>query len=192
MDLPNNPRSGDTYGTDMSDIWIFGYGSLIWRPDLDYIEQRVARVDGWTRKFWQGSHDHRGVPQAPGRVATLIPQADGVCEGVAYLIGPAVAQASFEMLDYREKNGFERHDVPLIFSDGSATNGVVYIAGKGNVAYLGPAPIDEMVQQIRTSVGPSGANISYLLELASALRRLGIHDEHVFELERLTQVTDSS
>lgn len=168
----------------MTDVWIFGYGSLIWRPELEYIEQRTARVDGWIRRFWQGSHDHRGLPESPGRVVTLVPEAQGSCTGVAYLIAAEVARASFARLDHREKNGFERHNVSLNFSDGASAAGVVYIAAQGNEAYLGPASVSDIAHQIRTSVGPSGPNLSYLLELAEALRRLGIEDEHVFELEQ--------
>ena len=65
-------------------MWIFGYGSLIWRPDFDWIEAAPASIEGWERRFWQGSHDHRGVPDAPGRVVTLIPQANAYCDGMAH------------------------------------------------------------------------------------------------------------
>lgn len=169
----------------MSSVWVFGYGSLIWRPGIAFRERRVARVRGWKRRFWQGSHDHRGVPHAPGRVVTLIPDPRASCEGMAYLIDGAVAKATFAGLDYREKNGYERHDVRLEFRDGAACDGVVYIAPIGNHAYLGPAPDAEMVEQIRNSAGPSGANIEYLQELAAVLRELEIDDHHVFRLERL-------
>ena len=88
------------------DVWVFGYGSLIWRPDLPFKEQRVASINGWVRRFWQGSHDHRGLPHAPGRVVTLIPCATGTCGGMAYLIESTVAKEIFVKLDYREKNFF--------------------------------------------------------------------------------------
>ena len=169
----------------MSDLWVFGYGSLIWRPDIPFHDRRVARVRGWKRRFWQGSHDHRGVPDAPGRVVTLVPDADASCEGMAYRIDASTADSTFAGLDHREKNGYERHDVRLEFRDGSACDGVVYIAPAGNFAYLGPAPDTEMVGQIRRSTGPSGANIDYLLDLAAALRTLEIDDPHVRRLERL-------
>ena len=77
------------------------------------------------------------------------------------------------------------HDVRLEFRTGDARDGVVYIAPAGNHAYLGPAPEAEMVEQIRRSAGPSGANIDYLRALATVLRELEIDDPHVFELERL-------
>ena len=165
------------------DTWLFGYGSLIWRPDITFIERRLARAKGWTRRFWQGSHDHRGVPDAPGRVVTMIPERDSVCEGMAYRIEPAVMEETFTKLDHREKNGYERHDLELVFYDGTSVRGVVYVARRDNFAYLGPAPFEQMVEQIRVSQGPSGANSEYLLELAGAFREHGIEDTHVFELE---------
>ena len=173
-----------------SDLWVFGYGSLIWRPDIAYRERRIARVRGWKRRFWQGSHDHRGVPHAPGRVVTLVPDANASCEGMAYLVGGEVVESTFEGLDHREKNGYERHDVRLEFRDGLASGGVVYIAPAGNHAWLGPAPENEMAEQIRRCAGPSGTNMEYLRELAAALRELGIDDSHVFWLERLALSAD--
>ena len=165
-------------------LWLFGYGSLIWRPDIDYLDRRVARVRGWTRRFWQGSHDHRGLPHDPGRVVTLIPDADSHCDGMAYLVDQGTAEQTFIGLDHREKNGYERHQVVLEFSEFSETSeGLVYIAPIGNHAYLGPAPLTDMARQISRSSGPSGRNRDYLLELADALRALDAHDSHVFELE---------
>ena len=176
----------------MTGVWVFGYGSLIWRPDIAYRERRIARVRGWMRRFWQGSHDHRGVPHAPGRVVTLVPEPRESCEGMAYLIDGSVAESTFAGLDHREKNGYERHEVQLEFRGGGACDGVVYIAAIGNHAYLGPAPDAEMVEQIRRSVGPSGANIDYLRDLAAALRMLEIDDPHVFGLERLATGTQEA
>ncbi len=164
-------------------VWLFGYGSLIWKADFDYLERRPAAIRGWTRRFWQGSHDHRGTPEAPGRVLTLAEQADAVCHGMAYRIAPRV----FEPLDIREKNGYLRVVTRMDFMD-SATpataEGVVYLAGADNAAYLGPASEAEIARQIAASHGPSGPNRDYLLNLAQALRELGWDDAHVFALER--------
>ena len=66
-------------------VWLFGYGSLIYKADFPYLERRPASIADWTRRFWQGSHDHRGTPEAPGRVVTIIPEAGAVCHGMAYL-----------------------------------------------------------------------------------------------------------
>lgn len=164
-------------------IWLFGYGSLIWRPDFAYISRQVAWVDGWSRRFWQGSHDHRGVPEAPGRVVTLIPAADEKCGGMAYEISLEQAGEIFDQLDYREKNGYERHTAPLYFDELDTVNGVFYIAAENNPAFLGPASIESIAAQIKQSSGPSGSNEEYLYELASALRQYKIEDEHVFLIE---------
>ncbi len=184
-------------------LWLFGYGSLIWRPDIEFIERRAARIRGWSRRFWQGSHDHRGLPHAPGRVVTLIQEARSSCDGMAYLVDQTVADKTFSQLDHREKNGYERHQVNVEFLaqdetltetgviSPSAAEGVVYIAPVNNFAYLGPAPIEQMATQIHGSVGPSGRNIDYLLELADALRELEVDDAHVFELEAAVQEIES-
>ncbi|MCP5150597.1 MAG: gamma-glutamylcyclotransferase [Ectothiorhodospiraceae bacterium] len=172
------------------DVWVFGYGSLIWRPDFPFREARPARVHGWVRRFWQGSHDHRGLPHAPGRVVTLVPEPDGICDGMAYRIAREVVVETFERLDHREKNGYERHPVQLVFRDGPDSDGIVYIAPRDNHAFLGPAPLGAMVAQIRACAGPSGTNLDYLLRLAASLREMQADDPHVFELERaVTEAT---
>ncbi len=94
-------------------IWLFGYGSLIWKADFPYLERRPAHIHGWVRRFWQGSHDHRGTPEAPGRVVTLVREPGAVCHGMAYRITPEVLAP----LDVREKNGYLREVTTLCFDD---------------------------------------------------------------------------
>lgn len=161
-------------------VWLFGYGSLIYKVDFEYLERKPARIDHWVRRFWQGSHDHRGTPSAPGRVATLIEQPGASCLGMAYKVSPEV----FGHLDHREKNGYLRFETPLHFADGTEAKGLVYIATEENVAFLGPASEAEIAKHIAQSKGPSGPNDEYLLELAKALRKLNADDDHVFEIER--------
>ena len=177
----------------MSSVWLFGYGSLIWRPDFTYNRSRVAWVDGWVRRFWEGSHDHRGIPEAPGRVVTLIPALGQRCGGLAYEIDVKQAEEIFAALDYREKNGYERQYAPcLLVEENRTVECMFYIATTSNTAFLGPAPAADMAAHINTSVGPSGSNRDYLLQLAAALRKLDLHDEHVFELEREVLALDQS
>jgi len=163
--------------------WVFGYGSLIWRADFPWLTRQPATLAGWARRFWQGSHDHRGVPDAPGRVVTLVPAPDETCVGVAYRVESSV----FHHLDHREKNGYERVVVRLALSDGEDVDGVVYVAPIDNFAFLGDAPLGEMARQIQSSEGPSGRNVDYLLRLAQALRQLRADDPHVFALEAAVQ-----
>ena len=169
---------GGTFLSNAGPVWVFGYGSLIWRADFAFAQRRRASIDGFVRRFWQGSHDHRGTPSAPGRVVTLVPEVGARCIGVAYLVDHAV----FEHLDHREKNGYRRDDVELTFEDGRSA-GVVYVADQRNPAFLGNASLDAIARQIAESRGPSGHNAEYLYELARALRDLDVQDRHVFELE---------
>ncbi|MEP5763159.1 MAG: gamma-glutamylcyclotransferase [Halieaceae bacterium] len=161
--------------------WVFGYGSLIYKADFPYTERLAAHIDGWERRFWQGSHDHRGTPAAPGRVVTLVAATGVRCGGMAYCISEEV----FEHLDHREKNGYQRIDTPMQLVDGRLVAATVYIADEDNHAFLGPDSLPAMAEQIRRSHGPSGANREYLLKLARSLRTLDIVDEHVFALEEL-------
>ncbi len=160
-------------------VWLFGYGSLIYKADFPFIERRPASIANWTRRFWQGSHDHRGTEAAPGRVATIVPAHGAVCDGMAYLVTPEV----FVHLDHREKNGYLRLATDITFEDGSQVEGLVYIATADNEAFLGAASELAIAQHIAGAAGPSGPNSEYLIHLAAALRALGKDDAHVFAIE---------
>ncbi len=169
-----------------SGSWIFGYGSLIWRPDFEAVEARPARVVGWRREFWQASPDHRGTPQAPGRVVTLVEDAAAFCVGRAYRVEQAVLKGIVAALEVRECAGYQQHSQAL-FDPASGevfAQGLLYIAGPSNPNFLGPAPQADMLQQIRGASGQSGSNIQYVLRLADALRELGVRDDPVFALAK--------
>ena len=163
---------------------MFGYGSLLWRPDFAHEERAPGFVRGFARRFWQGSPDHRGAPDAPGRVVTLVQEPGAVCFGVGYRVDPATWDAVLHALDERESGGFERLEVELVFSDETRppVPSLVYVAPAGNPNFLGPDALPTMVEQIRAARGQSGANAEYVLRLADALRALGAEDEHVFDL----------
>lgn len=172
-------RNNDQLPDDGRPVWLFGYGSLIYKAGFDYIETRTATIQGWKRRFWQGSHDHRGTPMDPGRVATLIADDSASCTGLAYRVTPDV----FEQLDVREKNGYLRLIRPLRLADGGEVEGLVYIATEDNAAYLGPASEAAIAHHVWGSSGPSGPNSEYVLELARALKAMNVDDPHVFAIE---------
>lgn len=168
-------------------MWIFAYGSLIFRPGFAYLERRRAFVGGFVRRLYQGSPDHRGVPGAPGRVATILPEAGAWCGGAAYRVDPAEAGAILAYLDHREQAGFARaalalHDAP---SAAPFAEGTTWLAGADNPHFLGPLPEEAIAAEVCARRGPSGENADYVLGLADALSALGIDDAHVAAVARL-------
>lgn len=172
----NRNRHGPELGDE---LWLFGYGSLIFKADFPFTERLPASIQGWSRRFWQGSHDHRGTADAPGRVVTLVEDPGATCHGMAY----RVAGDTLSHLDMREKNGYLRFITPLSFESGGTAPGLVYIATRDNAAWLGPASMAQMAAHIHQSAGPSGPNRDYLLALAAALREMAVEDDHVHALE---------
>jgi len=175
-------------------VYIFGYGSLIWRPGFPYLRKFDGYIRGWARYFWQGSTDHRGTPEAPGRVVTLVKDAHGAAQsetwGTVYCVPEEEAEVILKNLDYREKGGYTREDVDVYIrgqTEPVVQKAILYIATQRNVNFIGETPVQLIAEQIYKCVGPSGPNIDYLLNLADSMRRMNVHDEHVFELEQIVR-----
>jgi len=120
-------------------LWVFGYGSLIWRPTMEFAVAHRAKAQHWARRFWQGSHDHRGTVDAPGRVLTLVPMADALCEGRVFGIASEHIERTLIDLDYREKNGYKRQNLVVHTEELGDVEALTYIAPENNVAWLGDA-----------------------------------------------------
>lgn len=171
--------------------WLFGYGSLIFRPAIPFVERRPARVRGWTRRFWQWSTDHRGEPWRPGRVVTLVPALEDCCWGMAYRLDESDAETILADLDIRERGGYVRMEIELELRDPAeqasdvspaspqVVTGLTYQAWPGNRNYAGPAPLAEIAAQVLEATGPSGTNADYVRALHAALNALGLEDPHV-------------
>jgi cation transport protein ChaC len=168
-------------------LWIFGYGSLIFRPDFPFMDRHEGYIEGWSRRFWQASIDHRGTPELPGRVVTLIASAGERCWGVAYCVAEADSAEVLSRLDHRERGGYQRRN--LAFHPqrpaAAAFPVVVYVADEVNPHYVGPEDTARSAAQVHAAHGPSGANRDYVLQLADALLAMGADDPHVFELAHI-------
>ncbi len=166
-------------------LWVFGYGSIIWRPAMAYQVAYLATVSGWARRFWQGSHDHRGTVDKPGRVLTLVPQEGEICEGRVFGIAKEHVDQTLSDLDYREKNGYQRQQLSVQTKEQGVISALTYIAPINNLAWLGDDSNQAIATQIQHASGPSGSNRDYVLSLHEALVENGIHDEHINNIAAL-------
>lgn len=169
------------------DLWVFGYASLIYKVDFTYQERAPANIHGYERRLWQGSSDHRGTPENPGRVATLIPSSGAPCFGMAYRVTPEV----FDHLDHREKNGYLREEIDITLLTNKVVRGLVYMATPDNQAFLGDTSIERIAADILASAGPSGKNKDYVYDLAASLRAYGVNDPHIFAVENALRKLES-
>jgi cation transport protein ChaC len=182
-------------------LWIFGYGSLCWRPDFAHEEVMVGRVRGYGRYFAQRSMDHRGTPEKPGLVCTLLSDSElttlgvraasdapSTCVGKCYRVGKQDVASVLSNLDFREKGGYSRAVVDVTPSDGSApVQALLYTGNSANPNFT-PEPLEDLTgaaETIATAVGPSGPNIVYLESLARWLAEVHESDDHVETLMRL-------
>lgn len=170
-----------------SELWIFGYGSLIFRPGFAFAERVVGRVVGYERRFWQASVDHRGTPESPGRVVTLIEVEGGECWGVAYRVREEDRAEVLRVLEVREKGGYSLVSLPFERrGKGRGPAAVqVYFGHLNNPLFVGPEEEVDIASIIRNSQGPSGHNVEYVLRLAEALMEMDVTDPHVLRLANL-------
>jgi glutathione-specific gamma-glutamylcyclotransferase len=162
----------------MTDLWIFGYGSLMWRPGFAYEEAVAARLTGYRRCFCIYSVNHRGTPARPGLVLGL--DSGGVCDGVAYRIAAQDARSTAEYLRIREQvNGVYREAHLPVTLDGPQHREVLaqaYIVERAHPSYTGPLSLRTQAQLIRGARGISGANLDYLINTLAHLDTLGIDE----------------
>lgn len=172
-------------------MWVFGYGSLIWKADFPYERKVVGYIKGYVRRFYQKSTDHRGVPSRPGRVVTLLASNNEEDEvwGCAYEIASENIESVTQHLDYRETN-YERKDVlfhPVNHSkiEEKPFHLFIYIGHKYNPNFAGYEDIETIAGHIAECAGNSGHNTEYLYNLAAAMRTIApkVYDQHLYELE---------
>nr|CCC91428.1 conserved hypothetical protein [Trypanosoma congolense IL3000] len=175
-------------------IFVFGYGSILWKQQFEYVRALPACIRGHRRVFYQGSTDHRGVPGKPGRVVTLLRNNDPEewVGGVAFELPSDLDKREkiLAQLDDRERGGYEREEVDLYDLEKREklqlpANAlcICYRATEENAEYLGEATEEAIAEQILDCTGMSGPNSEYLFNLAESLRKLGTVDKHVFAIE---------
>lgn len=169
----------------MSDLWIFGYGSLMWRPGFAFAEASLAAIGGYTRSFCIFSVHHRGSGARPGLVLGL--DRGGGSHGMAYRVVPAQARAALAYLRDREQvTGVYREVVtPVTLLDGSHRHveAVAYVAERAHPQYAGGLSLSTQAAIIRGAHGVAGPNTEYLVKTNAHLRDLGVRDRALDRLE---------
>jgi len=167
---------------------VFGYGSLLWYTNFPYEEAIPGVVKDYVRRFCQLSPDHRGTPEKPGRVVSLVPKKGGHCWGIAYKVPEKDIESTVEYLNFRERAGYNRSRVMFYPDNGSEPFELeVYISCSEaeNIYHSTPVDEEEIVKQIIRCKGFSGSNLEYALRLADCQRRMAPHhyDDHLFGIE---------
>jgi cation transport protein ChaC len=165
------------------DVWLFGYGSLIWNPTIHTVEQRVARIDGWHRAFCLSTRAGRGSAENPGLVLGLEP--GGSCIGVALRVAEASAVPELTLLWRREMltGAYVPHWVDLLDERGDRFgSGLAFTVNPAGEHYAGDLPEAEVVRRLATAAGSLGSSADYLFRTCDGLRLCGVEDA---ELERL-------
>lgn len=178
------PAAGKAPG-DTDGFWIFGYGSLMWKPGFAFTEARHAVLTGYRRCFCIYSMHHRGTPQRPGLVLGL--DRGGTCEGLAYRIAGAHAAETLHYLKKREQiSGVYREMLLPVRLKGEAERrevlALAYVAERAHPGYAGSLPLAVQARLLRAARGISGTGLDYLFNTLAHLRELGLHEA---ALERL-------
>ena len=166
------------------DAWIFGYASLIWRPEFDSVEDRPATVYGWHRALTMRSRINRGTPECPGLVFALV--GGGSCRGRAYRVERSRVEAEMRRLWGREMptGVYDPKWLPCRTPQG-VVRVLAFTLDRKSPSHTGPVPDAQMVEILRSANGRYGSTLSYLVETATSLRNCGIRDR---DIERLVEL----
>lgn len=160
----------------LNDLWVFGYGSLMWRPGFDYVERQPATLKGAHRRLCLYSIIHRGTKAQPGLVLGL--DRGGSCRGVCYRIAEGRAEATLAYLREREQPNYAYREVmrPVRLDDGRRVLALTYMVDRSHPQYAGILDPEAMLPIVRQASGQSGENRDYIRNTASELERLSIQD----------------
>jgi cation transport protein ChaC len=174
--------------TDVTDLWVFAYGSLLWDPGFEAAESMRARLDGWRRSFCMWSMHYRGTEEAPGLVLALDEDAGAFCDGVALRADPARRDEVLNLIRSRElvSDAYGERWLPVTLVDGRVVTAVTYVVRREHRQYA-CVDLDTQARTIATARGKRGPNLDYLSNTAAQLSDLGIHDLQIEALVTRTR-----
>ena len=174
------------------DRWIFGYGSLMWRPGFPYLDRQSARLYGRRRAFCIYSVHHRGTYQRPGLVLGLAP--GGSVRGVAYRVAGGKWAEVYAYLREREQpteTYFEAEALVRLGSGGEAA-ALIFLSDRGHSQWAGNLTLEQQADLIAGATGLSGRNVDYLRDLVEHLRAEGIRDHCMEDLLTMVEAREAA
>ncbi len=180
------------HGAD--DFWVFGYGSLMWRPGFSFLESRPALLRGYHRSFCVYSHHYRGTPEHPGLVLGLA--RGGACRGVAFRVASADEQAVRSYLNERElvSYAYTPRTIPVSHRDGTVRS-YTFVANTRHDQYAGDLGVERSAEIIMSAQGIAGLNRDYLINTVRQLETEGFTDKRLHGLlkrvEHLTGIIEA-
>lgn len=160
----------------MGDFWVFGYGSLIWRPGFAHVETRRARLHGYRRALCVASYVHRGTPERPGLVLGL--DRGGSCVGLAFRVPGTLRDEVMVTLRARElvTNVYLERQLPVRLDGGGTVKAVCYTVDRAHEQYAGALDVEQAAARVSGALGQSGPNEQYVLNTVEHLKALSIRD----------------
>ena len=169
------------------DLWVFGYGSLMWRPGFEFIEQVPARLIGEHRALCVYSFDHRGTPEKPGLVLGL--DRGGACRGVAFRVAAKDRDDTVDYLRGREQTtNVYREVMRSVWLENQArqrVSALAYVVDRGHVQYAGRLSLTEQLRYVQQGHGRSGNNRDYVLATVKSIEAQGFRDAQLHQLAAL-------
>lgn len=170
-----------------NDLWVFGYGSLLWRTGFEYVDSKVATLRGFSRSFCMSSIHYRGTSDAPGLVLALDADKEAECQGVGFRVAPDLVQETMDYLRERELISLayveQTHEID--FQDGGSATAVCYVMDPAHPQYEGGLTLENQAAIIAVARGSAGPNDEYLFNTAAHLIELGILDPDMEYLSAL-------
>src|SRR6201994_1496703 len=166
------------------DLWVFGYGSLMWRPGFEFVEQVPARLIGEHRALCVYSFDHRGTPEKPGLVLGLARGGPG--GGIVFRVEARLGRRTIDYLRGREQTTHVYREVMRsVWLDNEARERIAalaYVVDRGHVQYAGRLSLHEQLRYVRQGHGRSGNNRDYVLETVRSIEAQGFRDSQLHQL----------
>ena len=167
----------------LEDVWLFGYGSLIWNPTIDFVERRVARVSGWHRAFCLATPAGRGTADNPGLILGM--DVGGDCEGVAFRIASEMVESELTTVWKREMlaAAYVPRWLDLLDERGNRfASGIAFTIDRDCDRYVGKLERQQIIRRLATAAGALGSSADYLFRTCEALQAHGIRDDDLEQL----------